>query len=224
MVQAKRPRKGQANARARAQAKSKGQGGFGAGGFYRLCRMLHAYLSAFAFLALLFFAFTGLTLNHPDWLVGGRPVEQVRNAHLPKAELDAALEAPDAGRALAAAVGRQTPVLGRYQSGEILGGEALLRMEGPAGVTDITVQTATGAAEVDTKAAGAVAMLNDLHKGKAAGKAWSWVIDVSAVVLIVMSLLGYILFFSLRFRLVPSLVLTGVSLALLVGMYWVFVA
>jgi hypothetical protein len=222
MARAKTPHKGQHNAKARAKAQARG--GFGAGGFYRLCRMLHGYLSAFAFLALIFFSVTGLTLNHPDWLAGRRPSERVVMVKLPKSEVDAALKTADPGRTLAAALGRVTPLKGRYASGEVVDGEALLRFEGPSGVSDVVLRTATGEAEIGVRSASAISVLNDLHKGKAAGKAWSWVIDLSAIAFIVLSALGYVLFFSLRFRLPLSLVLTGVSLVLMLGMFWLFVA
>ena len=45
------------------------------GAFFRLCRMLHAYLSAFAFLALFFFSATGILLNHPEWFERYQPAE-----------------------------------------------------------------------------------------------------------------------------------------------------
>ena len=35
---------------------------------YRQCRAWHGYLSAFAFIALMFFSATGILLNHPDWI------------------------------------------------------------------------------------------------------------------------------------------------------------
>ena len=35
------------------------------GDFFRVCRWLHGYLSAFAFLSLMLFSATGLILNHP---------------------------------------------------------------------------------------------------------------------------------------------------------------
>lgn len=198
-------------------------GGSGMGGFYRLCRMLHAYLSAFAFLALMFFSVTGLTLNHPDW-VRKDPVERVLNVTLPKADLDVALKAKDPPRALAEAVGRRAKLIGGYQSGEILDGEALLRLEGPSGATDITLSLATGKADIGTRRAGFGAMLNDLHKGKTAGPVWSLVIDIAAVLFLLLSVIGYVLFFSLRFRLKPSLILTAVSLVALVGVVALFVA
>jgi hypothetical protein len=195
-----------------------------AGSLYRLARMLHAYLSAFAFLALIFFSLTGLTLNHPEWLAGRRAPEETRSLALPAQAVAAALRTGDPPRALAAAVEAAAPVVGAYASGEVFDGEALLRFEGPTGTSDVTVFTATGQVEVATRRAGLVAPLNDLHKGKAAGAAWKLIIDVSAALFILLSVIGYVIFFSLRFRLPLSLVLTGLSLVALVGGFFLFVA
>jgi hypothetical protein len=201
-----------------ARRTSRGNGGGSAsGGFYRLCRMLHAYFSAFAFLILLFFSITGLTLNHPDWLAGRSPPEQTTTVTIPADQLAAAMKAPSPPKALAAAVAKLTPLVGGNPSGDVADGQALLRTEGPRGVSDITVTLKTGQAEVTTRRATFVAMLNDLHKGKAAGAGWKLLIDVSAVLFIVVSLVGYVILFSLRFRLVPSLILTAVGLVLMVA-------
>jgi hypothetical protein len=201
------------------RARPRGGGVSSAGGFYRLARMLHGYLSAFAFLILLFFSITGLTLNHPEWLAGRRSPERTVVVQVPRIEIAQAMQGPasTAARALARSVGHVTPLVGAYASGDIADGQALIRLEGPRGVTDVTVTLATGQAEVTTRRATAVAMLNDLHKGKAAGRVWKLVIDASAGLFILLSLLGYVLFFSLRLRLKLSLILTGLSLALLVG-------
>ena len=200
---------------ARAPARAKRRPGSAAPAFYRLSRTLHAYLSAFAFLALIFFSVTGLTLNHPDWFAGRRPAEAVRTVRVPMDQIAAAQGAAEPERALAEAVGRLTPLAGAFSSGEILDGEALIRLEGPGGVSDVTVDLATGEAEAAVRKAGLVAMLNDLHKGKAAGAAWRTAIDVCAIVFLVLSILGYVLFFSLRYRLKPSLILTAAGLAAL---------
>ena len=74
-----------------------------------------------------------------------------------------------------------------------------------------------------TRKADAVTILNDLHRGKNAGAAWKWLIDISAVIFLVLSLVGYILFFSLRHRLVQTMALTVVSLGALVGIFVLFV-
>ena len=67
------------------------------------------------------------------------------------------------------------------------------------------------------------AIIQDLHRGKNSGLAWRWVIDLSAWLVLALSLIGYVLFFSLRFRLKTSLVLTAASLAVLIGIAWLFV-
>ncbi|MHB8283188.1 MAG: PepSY-associated TM helix domain-containing protein, partial [Caulobacteraceae bacterium] len=186
--------------------------------FYRLCRMLHAYLSAFAFLALIFFALTGLLLDHPDWLQG-KPREQEVKLAVPAALLAKAAHDKDPSAALAATVARLTPLVGAYKSGEIDDGEANLRFEGTKGASTVTVDLRNGATDVDLQHASVVSVINDLHRGKNAGAAWRLVIDISAVVILALSLVGYVLFFSLRFRLRTSLILTAVSLGVLIGVF-----
>ena len=46
-------------------------------------RWLHIYLSLFSFAALLFFAVTGLTLNHPTWLGGSDATSRTAQGQLP---------------------------------------------------------------------------------------------------------------------------------------------
>ena len=207
-------------------ARPQGRGGRRAidrGAVYRTCRMLHAYISAAAFLLLIFFAATGLLLDHPDWLQGKAPAERIRSARLEPGELAAALHAPDSSRALAAAATRHVRLLGAYKDGSTDGGEALIRLEGAKGTTDLDIDTATGAVHATLQPATAANIVEELHRGRAAGPAWRLVIDVSAVVILVLSLVGYVLFFSLRFRLRTSLILTAASLGGLVLTYIVAV-
>ena len=187
------------------------------GAVFRLSRMLHAYLSAFAFLALIFFSATGVLLNHPEWFDNYRPAERSTTVVLSPADLAAAKTAKDQGRALAQTISLKTPLAGAYSSGDLQGREALLRLEGPKGTTDIDVDLVSGRAEVKVARANFAAVIQDLHRGKNSGAAWRFVIDAAAYIVIALSLIGYVLFFSLRFRLKTSLILTAVSLAALAG-------
>ena len=196
---------------------------FDKGGFFRLSRMLHGYLSAFAFLALIFFSATGVLLNHPEWFEAYQPAERPVAFALTPAELAAAKASKDRGRALAGAAASHAKLPGAYASADIDGRQALVRMEGPKGATDLTVDLVTGNAEGRVTRPNLMAVIQDLHRGKNSGAAWRWVIDLSAWLVLVLSLIGYVLFFSLRFRLKTSLVLTAVSLAVLVGIAWRFV-
>lgn len=190
---------------------------------YRQSRAWHGYLSAFAFLTLIFFAITGLLLNHPEWIEAkGEQPEAERTVQLAPADLAAARQAADPSRALAELVRKQAPLIGSYQSGEVIDEEAMIRLEGPKGSSDIALDLATGQAEVTIKKARLIDTLNELHRGKNSGAAWKAVIDISAILVLALSIIGYVLFFSLRFRLRTSLILTAVSLAAMVGVVVLF--
>lgn len=208
---------------AKAAARGKTRGSL-KGEIYRQARLWHGWLSALAFMALMFFSATGLLLNHPEWF---KTESQAKPSEikltLSAGELAKVRSAKDPGRVLAEIVGRRTRLLGAYQSGEVIDGEAQLRTEGVNGASDILVDMETGKAEVSTQRAQLVTTLNDLHRGKNAGPAWKLIIDASAIVVMALSLIGYVLFFSLRFRLRTGLILTGISLAALLAVFALFV-
>jgi uncharacterized protein len=213
-----------ATPRGEAQARNRGPAEaprFNRIAFYRLCRMLHAYLSAFAFLALIFFALTGLLLDHPDWLQGKAHDHDLK-VSLPTAALAAAQRAHDPSAALAAEVGHRVQLVGAYRSGDVEDGQANLRFEGTKGSSTILVDLKTGEADVTVERATAVSVIEDLHRGKNAGPVWRLVIDLSAILILCLSVIGYILFFSLRFRLRTSLILTAVSLGAMAAIYLLF--
>ena len=195
-------------------------GKMSSGDFFRVCRWLHGYLSAFAFLSLMLFSATGLILNHPDWTRSLRPRATVSTVTLDPAVLAAALAKADPGPALVQAVSARTPLVGRLKNTDVVGDEALLRLEGTKGSTDVTVALKTGRTEVSLSRAPALTVLNELHKGRDAGGPWKAFIDISAILFLLLSLIGYGLFFSLRFRLRSSLVVTAVSLVLMAGLIW----
>lgn len=192
--------------------------GFDRGAFYRLCRMLHAYFSAFAFLTLMFFSVTGLILDHPEWMQG-RAAETQSKLTVPPAVMQQAQKASDPKAAMASAVAGMTPLVGAYRGGDIEDGQANLRFEGIKGASTILLDVATGQAEVTVEHATPITMIGDLHRGKNASLAWRMVIDLSAIVILILSAIGYVLFFSLRFRLRTSLILTALSLLAMVAVF-----
>ena len=187
--------------------------------FYRHSRYVHGWLSAFAFLTLLFFSVTGLLLNHPEWYEPAK-TEQTTQLILPESILKSIKQQENPSDTILNYVRQQQNVVGRYQSSEVMDNEVMIRLESPAGATDIWVMADTGETEITQKPASTVSMLNDLHRGKNSGLAWSWLIDISAIIVIALSLVGYILFLSIKTRLVTHLVLTAVSLALIILLIW----
>lgn len=195
---------------------------FDKGAFYRTCRMLHAYFSAAAFITLMFFSVTGLMLNHPDWFSPQRDAASSATATLDPAALEGALAAGDQAAALASLVEDAFAVRGGFQSAEVLDDFALLRFTGVKGATDVEIDLLTGEATAELTRANLTSIMHDLHRGKDSGAAWKAFIDISAIAVLALSVVGFVLFFSLRFRLATSLKLVGGSLALMAALivFW----
>lgn len=188
---------------------------------YRQCRKWHGYLSALAFLALIFFSVTGIMLNHPDWFSAEPGQSRQYEVVLPADPLATALTTKDPPRTIAEIAGASTPLVGAYSSGEIMDGSAMIRFEGTRGSSDLSIDLQTGRTEVTISLASTSRILQELHRGTSAGTVWRLLLDVTAALIILLSIIGYVLFFSLRFRLRTSIALTSASLA---AMAWVFFA
>lgn len=189
------------------------------GDFYRLMREWHGYLSAFAFLALIFFAGTGILLNHPGLLQGEPPAPVDVEFTLSAAEIAELSGASSPGEVLEELSAKMTPLVGAITSVDVAGRDIYVNMQGVRGTATLSANLDSGAATIHVERDPAVTVMNELHRGERASTTWRLFLDVIAGVLIVMSVLGYVIFLSLRFRLTTALVLTGVSLAAMVGLF-----
>jgi hypothetical protein len=61
--------------------------------------------------------------------------------------------------------------------------------------------------------------MNDLHKGRDTGTAWSWVIDVSAIFLVLISLSGLILLLFIKKKRISGIILAIIGLFLICLIY-----
>jgi hypothetical protein len=155
---------------------------------YTLSRTLHLYLSLLAFLTLLFFAVTGLTLNHPEWFGEGTP--RKLSGTLPHAPyLDG--DRPDWLRLAEdlRALGLRGQVADHGESGEL----TWLSFRAPGYAADANVDPKTGAYRLVVTDHGLVAALNDLHKGRDTPGSWKAFLDISALLLALVSLTGLLL-------------------------------
>ncbi|NIE96221.1 hypothetical protein F3J02_06970 [Acinetobacter sp. Tr-809] len=187
--------------------------------FYRHARYVHGWLSAFAFIALIFFAATGLFLNNPDWFKSSND-EQITKITLPPAFVSAIQKQENPSQVILDFVRDKHSLIGRYKSSEVMDGEVMIRLESPAGSTDLWVLMDQGEVEITQKPATTVSLLNDLHRGKNVGATWHWFIDISAIIIILLSLAGYILFLTIKTRLITHLLLTAGSLAAIILLIW----
>lgn len=187
--------------------------------FYRHARYVHGWLSAFAFLVLVFFSVTGLLLNHPDWFEPAKE-ETTQRLTLPEDVLKSVQGQENPSDEILEFVRSEHHLVGRYKSSEVMDDEVMIHLESPAGSSDVWVTLDNGETEITTKPASTVSLINELHRGKNASVAWSWLIDISAILILLLSIAGYILFLSIKTRLVTHLTLTAVSIALLIIFIW----
>lgn len=152
-------------------------------------RWLHIYSSMFGLVAILFFSVTGLTLNHPSWTFGSASKELQDEG-----TLDAAWLGSEGGEVAKLEIvehfRKAHRVKGFVDDFHIDDDECSITFKGPGYSADVFIDRGDGGYEVTQRLEGMTAFMNDLHKGRDSGSAWSWVIDVSAVLLIIVSLTG----------------------------------
>ncbi len=149
-------------------------------------RWLHTYISMFSLLLILFFAATGVTLNHPDWTFGGVEKQQQFSGTLP-ADWQAGGN-PNALN-IAEFLRAKYGLHGSASDFQYSAGAGGLSFRAPGYSADVQFDGG-GKYTVNVDAQGALAVANDFHKGRDSGGAWSWVIDVSGVFLVIAALTG----------------------------------
>ncbi len=202
--------------------------------FAALIRWLHIYLSMFGLASVLFFSMTGLTLNHPDWFFAGaeRRVEAEGRIDPQWLHLDTPAsssgEEPDPSRGVA-----KLEVVEHLRGAHGIRGalaefraeedECLVTFKGPGYAADAFIDRASGRYNVSQTYHGFLALINDLHKGRDTGPAWSALIDISAVLMTLISLTGLVLLFYLKLRRVPGLVVTLIGTVVVAAVYLLWV-
>ncbi|PIB93666.1 PepSY-associated TM helix domain-containing protein [Caulobacter sp. FWC2] len=157
----------------------------------------HWISAALSLMGMLLFAITGFTLNHAGQ-IEAKPVVVSRKATLPPELLALLAKGPEEGKRplpialepfLDKAVGAE--VAGR--EGEWSADEVYVALARPGGDAWVSIDRETGAVEHEKTTRGAISLLNDLHKGRNAGKAWGWFIDIFAGACVIFTVTGLIL-------------------------------
>jgi len=155
-------------------------------------RWLHIYGSMVSFGLVFFFAVTGLTLNHPQWF------EKAQRSATVKGTLDAAwtagaTEADVKKLEIVEYFRNHHGIHGAVTDFRVDDRECGLTFKGPGYAADVFIDRASGRFELTETRMGLGAIVNDLHKGRDAGPGWKIFIDVSAGLLVFISLTGLIL-------------------------------
>ena len=179
--------------------------------FYRYSRLVHGWLSAFAFLILCFFSITGILLNHPEWATESVPTPIEEKFRLEEDEMQRLFDAKEPELLLPEMAQKRVALKGEFTGGNQVRNDLFVRMQGVRGLTDIRANLTTGDVTVIVEPAPTLSIVNELHRGERAGSTWRWFIDAFAVLLVVLSIIGYLIFLSLRFRMRTALILTAAS-------------
>jgi len=185
-------------------------------------RWLHIYSSMFGLVAILFFSVTGLTLNHPSWMLGSVSREDAAAGVMDKEWLGTSEKEPSKLE-IVEFLRKQHKVRGLVDDFTVDDQECSITFKGPAYSADVFLSRETGKYDVTQRSAGWVALMNDLHKGRDSGKAWGLVIDVSAVLLIIVSVTGIALLLYLKRRRKKGLLTTVGGFVLLLIVLWLCV-
>ncbi|MBL4673768.1 MAG: PepSY-associated TM helix domain-containing protein [Arenicella sp.] len=171
-----------------------------------MSRTLHVYCSTSLCILLIFFSVTGITLNH-QWslsadesadsdsrIIDGGLISEWVNQ--PENEDD--VWTPNIGlinRYLSEQY--DLPVPKTIEIEQDLN-EVVFEYRVPAGYASAILNVESRELIVETEAGSMLAVMNDLHKGRHSGWVWSWLIDISAAIMILFSVTGLIIVYQGR--------------------------
>lgn len=152
---------------------------------HALLRWLHIYTSMASLMVVLFFAATGVTLNHPDWLAG-ESTRELTGRMPANWKSEKGVDWLMVDEYLRSSQG----VRGTVSDHSADDAQASLTFKAPGYGADCFIRLADGTYRLTVSYQGAIGVLNDLHRGRDAGRSWAWLIDVSGFLLIFLSLAG----------------------------------
>ena len=186
-------------------------------------RTVHWISSAVGLASLVFFSITGITLNHPDWFAA-QPSASLEEVTLPSVWLQEFRLADE----LAQLELLSTELNNRWRLGlprnidrdEI---EWVLDYQRPGGIDTVVLALETGELALERVDDGLIATINDLHKGRHAGAAWIYLIDITAIICLLFAVTGMLLLYVHAGKRRSTWPLVGLGTALPFLLYWILV-
>jgi uncharacterized protein len=181
-------------------------------------RWLHLYLSMISFAILFFFAITGLTLNHTEWFSNQQKsntikgklddswVNDVDTLKIEKLKVVEFLRS-------------KHNIKGALSDFIIDESQCTVAFSGPGYSADVFIDRQKGDYDITESFSGFVGLINDLHKGRDSGKAWSFVIDISAILMVLVSFTGMIMIFYLKKKRIAGILVAIIGLILFYLIY-----
>jgi uncharacterized protein len=162
-----------------------------------ISRWLHIYLSMASFFILFFFAITGITLNHTEWFENQQKTTNLKG-NLDKSWVVVADTNAIKKLEIVEWIRNKHHVTGAISEFVIDEDQCTISFNGPGYTADVFVERASGSYELSETRTSLFGVLNDLHKGRDSGKVWKWVIDISAVLMVLVSFTGLMMLWFLK--------------------------
>jgi hypothetical protein len=167
---------------------------------------------------LFFFAATGLTLNHQEWFA-----KQQRTTVYKGAVNQAWLGKDVAQLQIVEQLRQAHAIRAGLSDFRIDDSQLSVSFKGPGYTADVFIDRPTGSYEVTETRMGWGAVINDLHKGRDAGKVWGKVIDIAAGFMTLVAFSGLALIFFLAKWRRSGLIMLAVGAAACYAVYLMFV-
>jgi uncharacterized protein len=161
----------------------------------------HWISAAVALLGLLFFAITGITLNHAGSFEASKQGYSAVSKDMPPplvASLKEDLQVNGEGESgptepLRQWISATFDIETSGRDGQWRDGQISFSLERPGGDAWMKLDLVRGVAEYHVTDSGWIAYLNDLHKGRHTGAVWSWFIDLIAVACVLFAVTGFVI-------------------------------
>ncbi|AWM41114.1 hypothetical protein GobsT_02780 [Gemmata obscuriglobus] len=217
----------------------------------KTARTIHVYLTLFGLTLILFFAVTGFMLNHTEWFLPSDarleaqtrretrtlPLDKMPGGKMPAPSEDRDEATGDEKLAVVEALRKEFGISGEMSSflftkDDDNRPQIKVEFKRAGGEAVATIDAETARTEVVSVYQGWAVLLTDLHRGnrgnmsnevKRTGMVWSFVIDGTCVMLLVISATGLIMWWSLKSRGKKGAVLFVLGTLLTVGVYYWFV-
>ena len=163
--------------------------------FLALCRTLHVYLTMLGLLVMLLFGVTGFTVNHEEWFGATLPRVTDTEGTTPR-DL---LATGDALR-IVEYIRSTWRVSGAMTDYDASDDRVSVAFKEPGQLWEVAIEKSTGRTKLHNETYNLAAFLNNLHRGRYAGPAWRWVIDLSALFIVLACATGIVLWLALPRR------------------------
>jgi hypothetical protein len=159
-------------------------------------RVWHWVSSAVSLIGMLLFAITGITLNHAS-AISAQPAITKKEAKVPEPLLSSLKSQSEGKRLLAPELSNwlddSLGISTSSAEAEWSDTEIYVSLPRPGGDSWLNINRGTGAVQYERTDRGWISYLNDLHKGRHTGAAWSWFLDIFAGACVVFCLTGLVL-------------------------------